>query len=74
MYVTCVVRMGFGFVEVGSVCPEPQSGNPTPRIFRLREDAAIVNRCGFNRWVGREGSICVPASAKAFTCFWSAMV
>ncbi|CEL94244.1 unnamed protein product [Vitrella brassicaformis CCMP3155] len=42
------LKMGFGFVEVGSVCPEPQSGNPTPRIFRLGEDAAIVNRCGFN--------------------------
>src|SRR4051794_8183789 len=36
--------MGFGFVEVGSVCPMPQPGNPRPRVFRLLEDRAIVNR------------------------------
>ncbi|KAI3439253.1 Dihydroorotate dehydrogenase (quinone) [Psidium guajava] len=40
--------MGFGFVEVGSVTPVPQEGNPKPRIFRLREEGAIINRCGFN--------------------------
>lgn len=37
-------RTGFGFVEVGSVTPEPQEGNPKPRVFRLTEDNAIVNR------------------------------
>ncbi|EOX99076.1 Pyrimidine d [Theobroma cacao] len=40
--------MGFGFVEVGSVTPVPQEGNPMPRIFRLRQEGAIINRCGFN--------------------------
>ncbi|KAH9515680.1 hypothetical protein Btru_011721 [Bulinus truncatus] len=41
-------RMGFGFVEVGSVTPEPQPGNPKPRVFRLTEDRAVINRFGFN--------------------------
>jgi dihydroorotate dehydrogenase len=40
--------LGFGFVEVGSVTPLPQSGNPRPRLFRLPADSAIVNRMGFN--------------------------
>lgn len=39
-----MLRLGFGFVEVGSVTPEPQPGNPTPRVFRLKEDKAIINR------------------------------
>src|SRR5215469_9627712 len=39
---------GFGFVEVGTVTPRPQPGNPKPRIFRLEQDRAIVNRMGFN--------------------------
>ncbi|XP_038068303.1 dihydroorotate dehydrogenase (quinone), mitochondrial-like [Patiria miniata] len=43
-----MLRMGFGFVEVGSVTPEPQEGNPKPRVFRLSEDRAIINRYGFN--------------------------
>ena len=41
-------RLGFGFVEVGTVTPRPQRGNPKPRLFRLEEDQAIVNRMGFN--------------------------
>ena len=41
-------RLGFGFVECGSVTPRPQSGNPKPRLFRLAEDRAIINRMGFN--------------------------
>lgn len=41
-------RLGFGFVEVGSVTPKPQPGNPGPRVFRLKEDKAIINRYGFN--------------------------
>ncbi|XP_042741816.1 dihydroorotate dehydrogenase (quinone), mitochondrial [Lagopus leucura] len=41
-------RMGFGFVEVGTVTPEPQEGNPKPRVFRLVEDEAVINRYGFN--------------------------
>lgn len=43
-----LMRMGFGFVEVGTVTPRPQKGNPQPRLFRLTEDAAIINRMGFN--------------------------
>jgi dihydroorotate dehydrogenase len=39
---------GFGFVEIGTVTPRPQPGNPKPRLFRLEEDQAIINRMGFN--------------------------
>lgn len=39
---------GFGFVEIGTVTPKPQSGNPKKRLFRLRDDQAIINRMGFN--------------------------
>ncbi len=41
-------RLGFGFVECGSVTPRPQPGNPKPRLFRLTEDRAVINRMGFN--------------------------
>ena len=41
-------NIGFGFVEVGSVTPKPQPGNPKPRVFRLKEDQAVINRYGFN--------------------------
>lgn len=41
-------RLGFGFVEVGTVTPRPQSGNARPRLFRLVEDRAVINRMGFN--------------------------
>lgn len=43
-----LARLGFGFVECGSVTPLPQPGNPRPRLFRLSEDRAIINRMGFN--------------------------
>ncbi len=43
-----LARLGFGFVECGSVTPRPQPGNPRPRLFRLAEDRAIINRMGFN--------------------------
>ncbi|ELT87928.1 hypothetical protein CAPTEDRAFT_175874 [Capitella teleta] len=43
-----LLKIGFGFVEVGSVTPEPQEGNPKPRVFRLKEDQAVINRYGFN--------------------------
>src|SRR6266478_536887 len=39
---------GFGFVEIGTVTPLPQPGNPKPRVFRLEQDQAIINRMGFN--------------------------
>jgi dihydroorotate dehydrogenase len=42
------LALGLGFVEVGTVTPKPQSGNPRPRLFRLPEDLAIINRMGFN--------------------------
>ncbi len=41
-------NLGFGLVEVGTVTPEPQYGNPKPRVFRLEEDQALINRLGFN--------------------------
>ena len=43
-----LARLGFGFVEVGTVTPRPQPGNPRPRLFRLTKDRALVNRLGFN--------------------------
>lgn len=43
-----MLGLGFGFVEVGTVTPLPQSGNPRPRLFRLVEDEAVINRMGFN--------------------------
>src|SRR5215467_9060209 len=43
-----LLRVGFGFVEVGTVTPRPQSGNPRPRLFRLNADEAVINRFGFN--------------------------
>uniref|UniRef100_A0A3P8TU41 Dihydroorotate dehydrogenase (quinone), mitochondrial n=1 Tax=Amphiprion percula TaxID=161767 RepID=A0A3P8TU41_AMPPE len=41
-------KLGFGFVEVGTITPKPQDGNPKPRVFRLSADQAIINRYGFN--------------------------
>ena len=43
-----VARLGFGFGEMGTVTPRPQPGNPAPRIFRLRQERALINRLGFN--------------------------
>jgi dihydroorotate dehydrogenase len=43
-----MLTLGFGFVEVGTLTPLPQEGNPKPRLFRLRQDRAIINRMGFN--------------------------
>lgn len=43
-----LAALGFGFVELGSVTPRPQPGNPRPRVFRLAEDRAVINRYGFN--------------------------
>jgi dihydroorotate dehydrogenase len=43
-----MLGLGFGFVECGTITPRPQPGNPRPRLFRLREDRAVINRMGFN--------------------------
>ena len=43
-----MLRLGFGFVECGTLTPRPQTGNPRPRLFRLPEDGAVINRMGFN--------------------------
>jgi len=43
-----LIRLGFGFAEIGTVTPRPQAGNPKPRIFRLPADGAVINRLGFN--------------------------
>ncbi len=43
-----LLRLGFGFVEIGTVTPKPQGGNPRPRLFRLERDEAVINRMGFN--------------------------
>ena len=59
-----LLRLGFGFAEVGSITPLAQAGNPRPRLFRLEEDRAVINRMGFNneghdaalrRLAGRQG-------------------
>ena len=47
-HVDALLALGFGFVEVGTVTPKPQEGNPKPRMFRLPQHAAIINRLGFN--------------------------
>ena len=46
--VPALMQLGFGFVETGTVTPMPQAGNPRPRLFRLAEDRAVINRMGFN--------------------------
>jgi len=47
-HIDALARMGFGFIEVGTVTPRPQAGNPRPRLFRLPEATALINRFGFN--------------------------
>ena len=42
------MRAGFGFIEIGAATPRPQPGNPRPRLFRLSEDRAVINRSGLN--------------------------
>ena len=47
-YTDPLACLGFGFIEIGTVTPRPQSGNPKPRLFRLPADSALINRMGFN--------------------------
>jgi dihydroorotate dehydrogenase len=48
VYIDALAALGFGFIEIGTVTPRPQPGNPKPRMFRLPEAQAIINRMGFN--------------------------
>ena len=47
-YIDALFALGFGFIEIGTITPKPQDGNPKPRLFRLPEQQAIINRMGFN--------------------------
>ncbi len=58
-----LLGLGFGFVEVGSITPRPQSGNPRPRLFRLSADRAVINRMGFNNG-GAEAAVARLAGRK----------
>jgi dihydroorotate dehydrogenase len=65
--VNALMRLGFGFVETGTVTPLPQQGNPRPRIFRLEPDLAVINRLGFNNagldaYLRRLAAVPVPRS------------
>lgn len=61
--VTALWGLGFGFIEVGTVTPRAQPGNPKPRLFRLREHDALINRLGFNN----DGMLAVAARLKALS-------
>jgi dihydroorotate dehydrogenase len=47
-FIDCIGALGFGFIEVGTITPLPQNGNPKPRVFRIMNDNAVINRLGFN--------------------------
>ena len=47
-HIDALAALGFGFIEIGTLTPKPQPGNPKPRLFRLRDQQAIINRMGFN--------------------------
>ena len=59
-YLNELEALGFGFVEIGTVTPVPQNGNPSPRLFRLPKDKALINRMGFNN----EGVVAVAERLK----------
>ncbi|KAL7866549.1 hypothetical protein AOLI_G00143630 [Acnodon oligacanthus] len=65
--VDALYRLGFGFVEVGTVTPKPQEGNPKPRVFRLEADQAVINRYGFNSC----GLLAVQERLKSRACVQS---
>lgn len=58
-----MLGLGFGFVEVGTLTPRPQAGNPRPRLFRLAEDRAVINRLGFNN--GGQGAASARLTRRA---------
>ena len=47
-HIDALAGLGFGFIEIGTITPRPQAGNPQPRLFRIPEAKAIINRMGFN--------------------------
>ncbi|MEC8568995.1 MAG: quinone-dependent dihydroorotate dehydrogenase, partial [Pseudomonadota bacterium] len=47
-HIDALAALGFGFIEIGTITPRPQAGNPQPRLFRIPEAKAIINRMGFN--------------------------
>ena len=59
-----LLGLGFGFTEVGSITPRPQAGNPKPRLFRLVEDRAVINRMGFNNGGGEAARQRLEARAR----------
>lgn len=61
-YLTELSTLGFGFVEIGTITPLPQDGNPKPRLFRLPKDKALINRMGFNN----DGAIVVADRLKKY--------
>lgn len=65
-YIDALADFGFGFIEVGTVTPLPQPGNPKPRLFRLPEAAALINRMGFNN-EGLERFVANVAASRAFS-------
>lgn len=56
--------LGFGFVEIGTVTPKPQEGNPKPRLFRLPQDGALINRMGFNNFGVEQAVLNLKKNAK----------
>lgn len=56
-----MLKAGFGFVEVGSVTPKPQPGNPKPRLFRLLEDKGVINR--YDLYVNMKASVSLSTDA-----------
>ncbi|MDI9357433.1 MAG: quinone-dependent dihydroorotate dehydrogenase [Phycisphaerales bacterium] len=61
-YLQSLTALGFGFIEIGTVTPRPQIGNPKPRLFRLVDDYALINRMGFNN----DGVVSVATRLKNF--------
>jgi len=55
-------KLGFGFVEVGTITPQKQYGNPKPRVFRLVEDQALINRLGFNNFGAKDVSLRIKSN------------
>ena len=64
VYNSFLFKLGFGFVEVGTVTPLKQYGNPKPRVFRLVEDEALINRLGFNNFGAEDVSNRIRSNSK----------